>query len=478
MKNLISFLVAISISLTISFSITYSQMQSDESDALWSIVIPLSASQDVDMGKLLVGTTKDMVVTDFVQNTGSWKFRVDNIYFQGVDANAFSLVSGFPEYIVEPNNAHFAEFRFTPQRVGIHNAEIVIITQADTLIQNIRGEGIEKKLEVVENLIDFGEVNVGNSKDTLQTVTIKNIGSIPFTITETKHNYPNDVDFTTLDGGGNFTLQPDETRLMDLRFAPSDVGRTSGTLEFHYNGVGSPAVVQLFGEGIFVGLAKAELQTTNLEAKPGDEIDVPIILNSQENIHIAGIETISADLTFNPTLLYPIGYDIERIDDKTAKIRIEDIPADAQAGEVLKTIKFIVGLGNAESCDLILSDAETMGGDADISLINGKFNLLGVCYEGGARILNPSSESGIISITPNPAEEVISLQLKLIEKGYTDMGIYNTMGNKESTILSEKIDITGDRTININVSGYSSGLYFIVLVTPSHRFTQEIMILK
>lgn len=37
---------------------------------------------------------------------------------------------------------------------------------------------------------------------------------------------------------------------MDLRFNPTDVGRTSGLLHFYYNGIGSPATVQLFGEGV------------------------------------------------------------------------------------------------------------------------------------------------------------------------------------------------------------------------------------
>lgn len=657
--------------------------QIDTSDAVFTIVIPEGASKDIDMRKVLVGSMKDSIVSAFITNTGTYRNRIDSIYIENGDADQFSIPStNFPFY-VEAGQSKAVEFRFTPTEARVYdNAEIVIITQADTLIQNITGEGVEQKLEVVENLIDFGVVDVGNSKDTLQTVTIKNIGSVPITIAETKHNYPNDVDFSTLAGGGNFTLQPDETKLMDLRFAPSDVGRTSGTLEFHYNGVGSPAVVQLFGEGVnrspeilanfegfdnlicdsystnsveirnsgglpleiselnFTGanpndfainetlpltvhpdsiinlnlsfipqstgdksailniksnavpdslyqiqligrkdsvalapeyeeidlgiiffnetidtninirntgtlsnkgyftnqqdfqlssneitLASnengfinihypgssvpvqieediiltdticnnetiikiyltvspnpvASLKAPTLEAYPGDEIDVPIILNSQENMQIAGIETISADLTFNPTLLYPVGYDIERIDDKTAKIRIENIQADAQAGEVLKTINFTVGLGNAEECDLILSDAATMGGEAEISLINGKFDLLGVCYEGGARLINPSSESGITSISPNPTDGEIEIGLNLIEKGYTKLTIYNTMGEKLSSILSENIQITGEQTINLDISEYSSGIYFIVLKTPTHHFTEEVMIMK
>lgn len=199
---------------------------------------------------MLVNDIKDSVIDSFISNIGEYPLSVNSVNFIGLDSYAFSLVSGIPKYNIKPNNSYFGEFRFAPKRAGLHTAIIVVITQSDTLKQSITAEGIDRNIEVVENLIDFGKVNIGEFKDTLQEVTIKNVGSTPFTITETNHSYPNDIDFTTLDGGGNFTLQPDETRKMELRFAPSDEGRTSGVLEFHYDGVRSPAVVQLFGEGI------------------------------------------------------------------------------------------------------------------------------------------------------------------------------------------------------------------------------------
>jgi|DewCreStandDraft_4_1066084.scaffolds.fasta_scaffold00573_67 hypothetical protein len=224
------------------------QIQSDTSDALWSIVMPEAKSDNIDLKKCLVGTYKDSVVNEFIINIGSYPFRVVTIYFEGNDARCFSLVSGLPQYTIAAGNSHFAEFRFTPARVGLHNAYVVTITQADTIKYKIKGEGVLPKLNVMNSIIDFGVVELGSYKDTLQAVTIKNIGDAPLLITNTKHNKPNDKDFTSLAGGGSFTLQPGDIRRMDLRFTPTNPGRTNGTLEFYYNGEGSPAVVQLFGE--------------------------------------------------------------------------------------------------------------------------------------------------------------------------------------------------------------------------------------
>ncbi len=453
-------------------------LQEDQSDSVFSIVEPIALAKDIDMGKVLVNEIKDSVVTDFILNTGTWKFRVDSIYFQGADATAFALVSGFPKYEVNAGMSEPAEFRFKPVRVGIHTAEIVIITQSDTLVQKIRGEGIQPQLEIVNNIIDFGAIFVGQNKDTLQVATIKNIGTSPLVITETKHNKPNDVDFTTLAGGGSFTLLPGETRTMDLRFTPSDVGRTSGTLEFYYNGVGSPAIVQLFGTGLFAGTAYAELMTTQLEGYPGDEIMVPIILNKEENLWLAGVRTIDVEMEFNPTLLAPKSLPIEIIDNYRAKVLIKNLPANRNAGEILGEIPFIVGLGNAEESDLILTNGKTNGGQAEITLLNGKFTLLGICREGGARLINSFAKVGIVNISPNPAEEKIEIEISLIESGRTELTIYNTMGEIVETIYQSDNPTRGTRIFTINTKELSTGQYFLQLRTPTYVENKLLIISK
>jgi uncharacterized protein YegL len=321
-------------------------LQSDISDNVISIVEPEATAIDIDMGQLLVNDIKDSVVSEFISNIGTYPFTVDSIYFSGADANAFSLVSGIPEYKVVPSTSHFGEFRFSPNKVGLHNADIVIITQSDTLTKSIIGVGIEQNIAVHENFIDFGQVNLGDFKDTLQTLTIKNIGTVPFIITETKHSYPNDIDFTTISGGGNFTLQPNETKAMVLRFTPSDVGRTSGMLEFHYNGVGSPAVIQLFGEGI-------------------------------EN------------------------------------------DSNKEISKETKLIK---------------------------------------------------------NISPNPVDNNMMIILDLIEKGNTELSLYDLKGKKVKEFLNEDINETGEKILIVYVDELAPGKYFVVLKTPSETENWSLII--
>ena len=478
MKANLMFVTGICILFIISSDNCFSQIQSDSSDAVWSIVMPEPTSKDIDMLQCLIGYSKDSVVVEFIQNVGSWKFSVDSIYFQGSDADAFSLVSGFPKYTIDATQSHHGEFNFKPNKVGIHFAEIVIITQAETLIQNIRGEGVVPSLQVLTDFIDFGKVLVGDNRDSLSAVTIKNIGSFPLEIINTKHNFPNDVDFTTISGGGNFILQPNDVALMDLRFKPGDVGRTSGILEFHYDGVGSPAVILLFGEGIILGASKVILKTIDTEGFAGDEIIVPIILQNQENLIQSGAKSLKVDLEFNPTLLYPLDHDFIMIDNKTAKITIENLPIDKLDGEVLTNIRFKAGLGNAESCKLTLSNAETVGGNVEILSIDGTFTLLGICEEGGTRLLNPYSKAGITSISPNPAENLINIELALSELGNTELCLYNLLGEKVMTIFSESVSQKSIIELNSDVSKIGSGQYLLIFRTPTYTETRQLQIMR
>jgi hypothetical protein len=193
---------------------------------------------------------------------------VDSIYFQGLDKEAFSVVSGLPKYKLESGFSNNIEILFKPVRFGKNSAEIVVITQADTIIRNIVGEGLESFILIENPIIDFGKVPLGFHKDTIQVLTIKNLSNKVLHITNTKHNKPNDYDFKNGNIGA-FDLKPNEIKRMDLRFEPSAVGRTSGTLEFYYDSEGSPTVIQLYGEGV-------KLNPQELTAPLDDTINIPI----------------------------------------------------------------------------------------------------------------------------------------------------------------------------------------------------------
>jgi uncharacterized protein YegL len=244
-------------------------LQSDQSDEMFAIIPFTAESNDLNLQKCLLGEIKDTTISEIIKNTLTQRLRIDSIYFRGTDASAFSLVSAFPKYTLPIAGSHNSELRFKPTKVGVHKAEIVIITQADTVVQKIQGEGIQAHRELYHTLIDFGETIVGGEKDTNQVVIIKNLEQTNIDFTNIKINGPNQTDFIITNGGGTYRLEPDDVLKIDLKFKPSDVGRTSGLLELYYDGVGSPIQVQLYGKG-------TSGKSQDLISPLDDAINVPI----------------------------------------------------------------------------------------------------------------------------------------------------------------------------------------------------------
>jgi uncharacterized protein YegL len=314
-------------------------LQEDVSNTLWTIAAPKAVAKDVDMGEIYLGTVKDSSVFDFIRNTGSYDFKVDTIFFVGADKDVFSIVSKKADFIVEQNSEQEIEFRYNPIKAGRSAAEVVIHTQYDTIRKNIVGVGLLPDIQLIHRNINFGKVFVGEFKDSLLVAMIANNSNQPVEFTSTRHNKPNDKDFTTLLGGGEFILQPGDTAWLDLRFTPSDKGRTGGTLEFHYKGAGSPAVIQLAGEGIN---PNASVMVSNSSF---DDIFCEKTTFSDVQISNKGgdtLEVYSIEFAGNNASDFSVQQDfpIEIAPDKTVLVRVDyysDIPGIKTADMVVRS---------------------------------------------------------------------------------------------------------------------------------------------
>ncbi|HVK39604.1 MAG TPA: choice-of-anchor D domain-containing protein [Candidatus Kapabacteria bacterium] len=235
----------------------------DRSDAVFTILAPAIVTLDVDMGTVVVGDGRDSTITSIISGTTAAPFTVDSITIVGADAAQFSLVSGLPPFVVPGNGSRAVELRFRPAAVGSFTAQINFYTSSGRRTRTIRGIGVEPSIAVDGGVIDFGSVSLGDSRDTLRAVTVRNAGGAPVQITGVRHAGPNDVDFVTI-ASATGPLQPGESALVDLRFTPSIEGRTSGRLLFDFDGPGSPATVMLFGEGV-APVAEAEVVSTEID---------------------------------------------------------------------------------------------------------------------------------------------------------------------------------------------------------------------
>ncbi|MGA2298603.1 MAG: VWA domain-containing protein, partial [FCB group bacterium] len=69
-------------------------IQSDTSDSPFSIIVPQGRSSDIDMGKVLIGSTKDSVVQAFIQNLSTFPLTIKNVSIIGTDTSDFKVNTG------------------------------------------------------------------------------------------------------------------------------------------------------------------------------------------------------------------------------------------------------------------------------------------------------------------------------------------------------------------------------------------------
>lgn len=448
-------------------------LQSDQSDSVFAIVEPLGASTDIAMGEVLLGDDKDSVVVDFVRNVGSWNYDVRSVSFRGADASAFSLVSGMPTYRVEPNSSHFGEFRFAPSRVGLHQADVVIVTQSDTIVQTITGVGVENQLQIHATFIDFGEVEVGNERTIIDTLVLKNVGSNAITIEDTKLHSPDMEQFAILSGGGNFTLGAGEERLVTAQFKPKFIGRTSGRIGFEYNGIGSPAIAHLFGNGIG-GL----VYVPNDSGYVGDRKSIRLMLGNVKTEAIVSIAPkFKALLRIQNNLLAPINKANTFIQNDSMYFTLQGVVGTTSE---LAQIPIVVGLGNVDFswidiADFTFLDASDNPVDYDFEKQHGSYKILGICQEGGARLIHSSTPLSLLMVSPNPSDGKATIELNLIEDGFSTLKIYNSNGFLMDTY---SFTTSGSRTIDLDTKNFSNGLYFITIETPTLFDKAKLLMVK
>jgi hypothetical protein len=472
MKVCFEYLLPVIIGITLH-CVTATAQNVDVSDSVWSIIVPTAAGVDlVDMGQVQVNDTKDSVVLGYLTNTGPVDIRIDSI---GVAAPFKQLTT--QSFVIPKGSTRQVEFLFTPPSAAVFSSPVIIYTQADTLTKLIRGEGVVAQISIPHTLVDFGQIRVNTVKDTLVTYIISNVGTGTLAISGMRMLGPDTAQFSALRGSVGFSLAPGQQDTMTLRFAPKTVGRTSGRLGFYYGGPGSPAVVDLFGEGLGV-TGYATLTTDTIRAKAGELVEVPVFLRNAQDVELTGATGFYSELRFNATLLSPFGASPKgMIRNGERIIALDNLPIQPDAGGVLARIQFIAMLGNAEGTPLRVENSFALGGKIALTEVPGYFLLTDVCHEGGTRLFGASGTVGLFQNRPNPFNAMTMIEYEVIENGPTRLLVMDMYGRTVATIVDEVVK-PGKYSIAFDAGALPSGTYLTVLQTPTARKFKVMEVVK
>lgn len=454
--------------------------QSDLSDRYWAIVLPQLSLQDVHMERTAVGKRRDSVAAGWLCNTGTAPVRVDSITF--ADGKFFSLVSGFPPFTLQPGDCVPAEFRFAPGRVGSLRDSVIVHTGAFATVATITGQGMLDPLRLAVESVDFGQVRTGEIKDTVITAVIRNAGMVPLGI-RTDPAGPDAEQFTLLSGGGDFALDPGESRTMTFRFAPQRKGKTSGRIRVEYATITNsilglpPADILLYGEGICpeeLPEGRVMIPET-LAAAPGERMDIPVIVEGAHDSISARPRRYRLLLRYNRSLLAPL--DTAEPDILTEEERVLMYEGEwSGESDTLRILPVIAALGNAERTGIVIESFTWEDGcSGGLGTADGEFRLEGLCPEGGTRLFFAEDSLFLKPVAPNPARGPLRIEYGVIEQGTTELCVVDAAGRKAAVLVRSSL-IPGRYLLDFNPEGLPAGSYRVMLVTPTQALSVPLII--
>ena len=89
-------------------------------------------------------------------------------------------------------------------------------------------------------------------------------------------------------------------------------------------------------------------------------------------------------------------------------------------------------------------------------------------------LINEINESNLISVFPQPAKNSLNIQVKLNNNEINTLDLYNSQGK----ILSSNVLNKNDENINLDVSQFKSGIYFIKVHSKNNLYTKKVQIIK
>jgi hypothetical protein len=454
-------------------------LQTDVSDEVFSLVVPKCSIDEIDMQKCVVGKTKDSILTAYIRNESEFPCKVKIIHFSGDDAAAFTILSEKTNFILEPYEKRDIEIAFSPNSIMKYNASILMYTQAETLGKKVTGEGIPKRLWLESKALDFGTVNLLDStrqyKRYVRSYYDKElIVDSLVVISETGEEYK------VRSNSGPFSVNSGQTVSSDFLFKPTLNGVNTGELLIYYDYPDSPIRVGLTGNGI-----GTTVKVEDFEAASDERTTMTVSSDLLDFKRFKDVvDSYKMKLKFEKSLLYPLKPEL--VDEIKNDSTVIEITGNINPGSnKLAEIKMYAGLGSVSKTeidieDIIWYDKDNKVVKYDAAKESGTFRLSNLCYAGGTRLLEQTriSEDKMIEVSPNPAQDEITIKLNLVEKGYTEVHVSDILGREVKQIFKEDVSARGERTIKCNISELGTGQYYINFSSPGYKQSVNLQIVR
>lgn len=211
------------------------------------------------------------------------------------------------------------------------------------------------------------------------------------------------------------------------------------------------------------------------EAKPGEMIEIPIVISTRNMIE-CGITKYRSRLRYNKSLLLPVG------DTPFGYVegneQIIDLSGELE-NDTLKKMTFLATLGDSECTDITFDYFEWECDEIGSSTVQepGQFCLKDICITPTPRLYRDTKTVYMSIVSSNPASDRAEIEYNTIEPGFHEIFITNSLGERVATLISGSLE-PGPGLISKDLMNFSTGAYFLTMRTPSLAFTKRLNIIK
>ncbi len=220
------------------------------------------------------------------------------------------------------------------------------------------------------------------------------------------------------------------------------------------------------------------LSDNTFRAAPGEKLSIPLFIRSSKNLDTCNVRDFHAVITYNKTLLVPIGSTPQGL--LSGPNRVLDFTGTRGASDTLILLSFEATLGNSPETPLNLSQFEWTDCPIPDSIIvfNGDFVLNNLCTEGGiTRLYNYEGVPASLRFMPNPVEDKGTIDFSLAESGRTKLALYDILGKIIKTFYDSDIG-KGAYSLEFETDEIPSGIYLLTLKTPTQVITRIMEVRK
>ena len=400
-----------------------------------------------------------------LRNTGDVDVMVEEILST---EPAFIVLAPTTPFPLSPGGERELRVRFSPVAPGSFSGSIRVRLDRCDLEYGIDVSGIRDSVGLEAAAVDFG-LQRGDMLPVTRSVRVVNSGSVAVTITDAT-----DLSPFRITGGIPVNLPPGAGADLLVEFAdPGADGDYRAALPLQVLPSCEKHTIDVTG---MRGTASVDIEVGTISAAPGDVVLLPIYLRNANNMTLFGATAIRASLRYRSSLLVPIDEPRGVLlgDDRIIDVTI---PLLTDAQDVALRLPMMATLGTAEESEIMISDVLPVGGELTVNTTDGRFTLLDICREGGTRLFDGSVAVQLKQNRPNPFNPSTEISFVLIERGQTQLRVYDAFGRPVATLADGVFD-PGTYTRRFDGSRLPSGMYIAVLQTPTVIKERRMLLVK